>query len=114
MPAARNHLDGRHLGLFLAAAILFLGTLACPAAAVTVTVKQQVPMESLSAAGDVTGVTESKVGASYTLVRTEADQVCFRTPWAVTASLLPPPISSPHRPFPRHPRPHRTHHRPLR
>jgi hypothetical protein len=102
MPAARNHLDGRHLGLFLAAAILFLGTLACPAAAVTVTVKQQVPMESLSAAGDVTGVTESKVGASYTLVRTEADQVVlqdalgrYRIALAATDFVPPPPVSAP-------------------
>lgn len=102
MPAVRNHLDGRHLGLFLAAAILFLGTLASPAAAVTVTVKQQVPMESLSAAGDVTGVTESKVGASYTLVRTEADQVVlqdalgrYRIALAATDFVPPPPVSAP-------------------
>jgi hypothetical protein len=101
MPAARNHLDGRHLRLFVAAAILFLGTLACPAAVVTVTVKQRVPMASLSPAGDVTGVTESKVGASYTLARTEADQVVlqnaagrYRLALAAT-DFVPPPVAAP-------------------
>jgi hypothetical protein len=43
--------------------------------AATVTVTQQAPLESLSATGDVTGVTEAQIGAQYTLVGCAGGQV---------------------------------------
>jgi hypothetical protein len=43
--------------------------------ATTVTVTQRAPLESLSPAGDVTGVTEAQIGAQYTLVSFANGQV---------------------------------------
>src|SRR5580698_9768251 len=59
---------------FVSAGILFVAAMTLgPAAVVTVT--QRAPLESLSATGDVTGVTEAQVGAQYTLVSCANGQV---------------------------------------
>jgi hypothetical protein len=94
------------------AAGLFLATTA-PCLATTVTVTQRAPLESVSAAGDVTGVMESQVGATYTFVSSKDGQLVLRdaqgnefqiaatatdyTPPAVIApaAVTPAPTSTP-------------------
>jgi hypothetical protein len=68
---------GRSGILFLAGALLFF-VAPSSRAAVTVTVKERAPMESLSPTGDITGVSDSSVGATYTFVSSAADQVIMR------------------------------------
>ena len=65
------------LRCFLLAGILSLATMTLSPAA-TVTVTQKAPLESLSATGDVTGVTEAQVGAQYTLVGCAGGQVTIK------------------------------------
>lgn len=59
---------------FLLASVFALAA-ATPSPAATVTVTQRTPLESLSAAGDVTGVTEAQVGSQYTLISCANGQV---------------------------------------
>jgi hypothetical protein len=59
-------------------ALLFTVLTWSAAMAETVTVTQRVPMESVSPTGDVTGVTESSVGAQYTFVSFAAGQVTLK------------------------------------
>jgi hypothetical protein len=56
--------------------LLFIAATFCPAATVTVT--KQMPLESLSSAGDITGVTEAPIGISYTLVSCANSEVTVR------------------------------------
>ena len=86
----------RHL--LLAEALFLLGV--TTSLAVTVTVTQQAPMESVSSAGDVTGVKEGTVGAQFTLVGTTGDQVTlqdatglYRMPLSAT-DYVPPPVAT--------------------
>jgi hypothetical protein len=57
---------------------LILAATCAPCTAVTVTVSQRAPLESLSASGDVTGVTEAQAGAQYMLVTDHNGQLIVR------------------------------------
>jgi hypothetical protein len=72
-PAIRSCLQ--RLGVLVCGLILSMAALA---AATTVTVTKQVPIESLSATGDVTDVSEAQVGTQYTLVSYAGGQLTLR------------------------------------
>jgi hypothetical protein len=79
---------------------VFSLTTATLSPAVTVTVTQHAPLESLSATGDVTGVMEAPVGTQYTLVSCANGQVILRDAQgnqfrlAATATDYTPPATT--------------------
>ena len=81
------------------AALLLLSATVGLAGAVTVTVTQQAPMESVTPAGDITGVKEGTVGAQFTLVGAAGGQVTLRDAtglyrMALSATdYVPPPVA---------------------
>jgi hypothetical protein len=89
--------------------LALLATVSCRALEVAVT--QRAPLESISAAGEVTGVSEAQIGARYTLVSGKDGQVLLRdaqgnqfqiaatatdyTPPALAATAAPAPAPAP-------------------